>query len=159
MPETQNDLLKKEIDGMLLRKQSLLASLQDDVSTFEQEKETVSTKIGSAVYAAYKEGTDASKDILDPLFGQMDELEKNIDQKTSKMAEIKARYDEEIEILSKSLNQAVKTEQQSPEPIPGPIQFVSDVVSNVASFCSECGAKYMPGDDLFCENCGFKLEE
>ena len=154
------DYLKKEIEGMQVRKQALLTSLQNDVSLLEQEKDGIALQVGNSVYAAYKnieEGSTSdltSSEDTTALFGQMEELDKNIEEKKSKMAEITARYDEEIEILTKSLGTSI------PEPAPVIVAPEPQPVAEappIATFCGECGTKYTPGENVFCEECGNKL--
>jgi len=181
------DYLKKEIEGMQVRKQALLTSLQNDVSLLEQEKDGIALQIGNSVYTAYKNiEEDSNIDLTSneettALFGQMEELDKNIEEKKSKMAEITARYDEEIEILTKSLGTSIPEPAPvplapvpQPEPVPEPPEPQDEPVKPepapaqpepqpaaeapaVATFCGECGTRYTPGVNLFCEECGNKL--
>jgi len=111
--ETSNELLKREIEGMQLRKQTLLSSLQTDVLEIEQQKDVLSIQIGYAVYSAHKENKDEPNIIqtafLTNLYSQMDELDGKVMEIKAKMNEISARYDDEIDILSKSLSALPQT--------------------------------------------------
>jgi len=147
------ELIKKEIDGMTLRKQTLLASLGNDVTVLEKQKDSVSVKIGNAAYDAYREERAANNNDMAPLFIEMDNIENEIAEKKAKMVEITSRYDEEIEILTKSLNQPL----QSPAPEPEPKAEIITTTAVVLTFCEECGTKYTPGVNVFCEECGTRF--
>ena len=144
-----NVLLQNVIDGMQLRKQSMLSPLQTKILEFEKQKDVLSIQIGHAVYSAHKKSNAEQDSIqtafLSSLFSQMGELDSKIDGINSEMAEIEACYEEEVNLLAESLGSA-------------PLQPTPGGATGVAMFCSECGAKYVQGDSSFCENCGARLE-
>ena len=164
--ETPADLLKKEINGMQLRKQSLLASVQNEMLMLEQQRSGVLIQIGNAMYTAHKENNDVPSDSLVPFYSQIDTLEQSVQEKKTKIDEISARYDDEIVMLTNSLNLVMQPQMPVPgapgmppmpgmPPLPGQVQPAISPAPQM--FCNECGTKYVPGHNVFCEECGTKL--
>jgi len=160
MPDTSNnsDLLKKEIDSMHLRKQTLLASLGNDIAELEKQRDIVAVSVGYLMYNANKEEKGEPKDALAPLYEEMKNIENEIDSKKTKMSDISARYDEEIDILLKSINlpSSAPATITPPKPPVTPTPAAPSASAAVL-FCEECGAKYTDGETKFCETCGTKL--
>jgi hypothetical protein len=157
--------LQKEIEGMELKKQTLIAAVQGEIQTARRQKDSELYQIGVAVYDAHINGT-AVEDTLAGHYNGIASLEKLIAEKETKMQEIASRYDEEIGMLNTQLGFSPQPQAAMPgmplpqafTPGPGvPFQQAQGGSTGAGAFCDKCGAPYTPGEDMFCAGCGNKL--
>lgn len=146
--------LQKEIEGMELKKQSLIASVQNEINRAKQLIDNTFYQIGSDVY----KGRIDEENIDDKLaehFNSIESFNTLIAEKESKIKEITSRYDEEIGMLNSHLAQ---TQQQGAAP--GSYMAIpSNTGAESGPTCPGCGKPYTPGSDLFCMGCGKKLSK
>jgi DNA repair exonuclease SbcCD ATPase subunit len=133
--------LKKEIESTQFKKQSLVAAVQSELQEALQKRESLFAQIGKVEYANRKQGV--SKEVHSEHFAQIDALNTQIEEKTAKIKEIEGRYDEEIRMLEKMLQQ--------------PAAPTVAAIGVGQAPCPNCGAGYVPGDDTFCASCGQRL--
>jgi len=107
-----NELLQKAIEGMQLRKQSMLSSLQTDALEVEKQKDVLAIQIGHVAYSAHKknkgEQNSIETEFLISLFSKMEALDTKIDEINREMTEISECFEEEVEALTKSLGEELE---------------------------------------------------
>jgi hypothetical protein len=140
--------LQKEIEGMELKKQALLAAVTAEIQAAGQRKDNELYLIGSAVYKAHAAGVPAEA-AISVHFENIAGLEKLMAEKEAKIQEIASRYDEEIGILTAQTELA--KHPREPEPAPAFVPVQSGPV------CVKCGKAFNPEEDMFCIGCGNKL--
>ena len=132
--------IRKDIADLESKKENLMLSLQQDYEDINDHITGEYCKIGEEAYALYKNG-EHSLEGLSEYFMNVAQLEKELAAKDRKITEISERYDEEIGILKKLVQSAKKSDPKSNK-----------------RFCENCGTAFTPGRDLFCLECGSKLE-
>jgi len=124
--------IRQDIEDLKNKKQTLVLSLQNDVSAINAKRDEEFLRIGKMAFEMSTRGEDSMAS-LDASFVQIKEYDAQMQERNAKMTEISERYDEEIEMLEKLV------------PAQAPPQF-----------CSNCGKACAEGD-AFCMGCGFKL--
>jgi hypothetical protein len=155
--------LQREIEGMELRKNALITSVQGEITAAKQREASEFFNIGLDVYNAHLSGESAD-DKLAAHYDTLAEIRNLISEREAKMTEIANRYDEEIGMLRTQIN-APPPPPQAPAPAyaPQPPQPGASIfpqpapVSSSRAFCEKCGAAYTPGADMFCSGCGARL--
>jgi len=137
--------LQKEIEGMELRKQSLVSAVQNEIRVARQKVDSEYQQIGLKVYTSHKNNEDINFSQTTH-FGEIENLNNLIAEKEAKMNEMAKRYDEEIGMLRAHLSTIM------PQPnAPKPWNALSGGSNAV---CANCKNPYTPGVDLFCKGCG-----
>ncbi|MCL2752660.1 MAG: hypothetical protein FWE44_00755 [Defluviitaleaceae bacterium] len=125
--------VKSDIADLKDKKQALTQAVQNDIDAVQAKIDKDFHDIGKSAYDLHT-GGNASMDTLASRFTIIDEYKTDQKEKMAKIAEIASRYDEEIQLLEKLVEDA------GPE-----------------AFCSSCGKAYALGTDVFCADCGNKL--
>ena len=133
MSEMDINKISSDIEDLKGKRQSLLRSLQNDIDEIESLMNQQFCQIGQKAYGLAEDGTDTLES-LQADFESINRHRAEREGKLSKMADIAARYDEEITLLEKLIPEAPATPS-----------------------CTACGAQYRPGRDIFCMSCGRKL--
>lgn len=139
--DEREENLKKEIKSLEFRKQSVLTSINGEIASLQSEQKTLFFEAGEYAYDIWCK--DKTQTDLTSYWDQVQELTDKIAAQEAKKKEMTDRYDEEIKLISSSLNVAVNS--GNPE-----------VASGSAS-CPNCGSAIAEGD-IFCQNCGTKLQ-
>ena len=115
------------------KKETLILSIQKDIDNIKKTIAEYYHGLGEKVYETY---TDNSFDITThtEVFDLITANKESIASKEKKIAEIAERYDEEIDLLEKLV-----------EDMPKP---------QIKEFCTGCGSPFTRGVDMFCINCG-----
>lgn len=129
--------IKKEIKSTELKKSSMVSAVAGEKTELEQQRTSCFAKIGSDAYTLHKSGSTSYD--FSGIFQQIEALEVQMVEKDEKIAELNARYNEEISLLSAT----VPTDEAA-----APTQ--------AASFCEKCGTQASAGD-AFCQSCGNKM--
>ena len=133
--DTEKKLLN-EIESIKFKKQTMVMSIQGEIQSATAKRDGVFCQIGKLVYESKGTSTEGSS-----YFGEIDALNALIKEKENKISEITSRYDDEINMMSKML-------QQQPQ------QGATMAVAAGQVPCPQCGAGYTPGVDNFCISCG-----
>lgn len=175
--------LQQEIDGMELKKQSLLSAVNGEIVNAKQQINNELFQIGSKVYQCHldKKGYNGLDGLLGEHYDNIAAQNKIIEEKEEKLKDITARYDDEINLMRTQLNAAHQNPQGAAggAPCPGcgrlytpgidkfcmgcgrslPVA-VSQAAAPTAggAACPKCGRAYTPGTDKFCDVCGTKLD-
>ena len=138
--------LINEIDGMELKKRSLVSAIQNEITVLKQKADFVFHQIGVDMYNAYKKGGN-NDDKLTSHFNEVEQINKVIEEKEAKSKDIVARYDDEIGMMKSSLGTAA------------PAVMIQPGIAQAqgGSVCPKCAVPYTPGADIFCMGCGYKL--
>jgi hypothetical protein len=123
--------VKKDIEDLKDKKQTLLISLENDIKGIDSQILKEFCIIGKKAYDLNTEGKDSLAALAEE-FTKINDFKAAQEAKKVKMTEISARYDDEITILEKLVP------QEAPP-----------------SFCMNCGKPYKAGD-AFCMGCGTK---
>ena len=141
--DEKEENLKKEIHSLELRKASVFSTIDGEISRLQNEKQNVLLTAGTTAYETWcKDQTQAN---LIEYWNKIQELEQAISEQEAKKEEMGNRYDEEIRLISNSLN---------PVTISAPI---SNIPVSGASQCPSCGT-LISAEDVFCQSCGTKLK-
>ncbi len=179
--ETPADKVRKEIESTEFKKQSMLAIIESEKNTLLNEKWKELYNIGVYAYEQYEsENTEYD---FSSYVEAIKILEKEIVEKDGKIEEISLRYNEEIDLLNKSLQslappppptqpmpvppqpmQAPVPPQPMQAPVPPPMQAPpmgetvqnQDAAAQASLFCNQCG-KGLETGDVFCPFCGSKV--
>lgn len=127
--------LKQEINSLELRKESVFAAINGEITRLQRERENVLTQAGTAAYAAWS-GGHAQAD-LTGFWNKIQDLEKAIAEQETKRKEMGTKYDEEIKLINSNLG--ISADGSSAK-------------------CPKCGAAVNQGDG-FCQNCGASLPQ
>lgn len=139
--DEREENLKKEIKSLEFRKQSVLTSINGEIASLKSERKTLFLEAGEYAYDVwYKDETQAD---LTSYWNQVQELEDKIAAQEAKKKEMTDRYDEEIKLISNSLNVAVNSSNSA--------------VASGSALCPNCGSA-IADDDVFCQSCGTKLQ-
>lgn len=130
--------VQNEIKSLQIRKESVVSAIQTDIAKLQKEKENVLLQAGTKAYEDWMNHC-SSMEGLEAFWKQIQDIETDKKEKEAKKAEMETKYDEEISLLQKDLNQNI------PE----------NTGSGMA--CPKCGAG-IKEEDLFCEQCGAKLK-
>lgn len=128
--------IKKEIKNTEFKKSSMISAVVGEKTELDQQISICFGKIGSDAYTLHKSGSSSYD--FSAIFAQIEALDTQMAEKDVKIAEITARYDEEISLLSATV----------------PTGEVATPAS--APFCEKCGTQSSLGD-AFCQNCGNKM--
>ncbi len=144
--ETEEDKIRTEIQNTEFKKNSMVATVNNEKAQLEQEKRGHFFAMGETVYNNHKERI--SVEDFQETFQKIHALEEQMKEKDAKIQEITARYDEEISLLSANLVsiQAATTAASTPAQAP----------AAKGGFCENCGNAHN-GQNAFCESCGNKL--
>ena len=140
--------LQKEIEGMELKKQSLISAVQNEIRSAQQKIDYEFQQIGLKIYTNYKDKEQINFNQTEH-FGEIDDLSNLIAEKEAKMNDIVRRYDDEIGMLRTHLSTLMPHVSN---------QVQQNVLSgNAQAVCANCKKPYALGVDLFCMGCGQKL--
>lgn len=135
--------IKKEIKSLEIRKQSVLASINGEIANLQSEQRTLFLEAGEYAYGIWcEDGTQAD---LTDYWNRVKGFANKIAVQEAKKKEMTDRYDEEINLISGSLNVAINSVSPSP------------AVASGSALCPNCGSAIADGD-VFCQNCGTKLQ-
>lgn len=154
--ETEADKIMKEITNTQFKRDTILASIDNDKTKIVFAKNEKIMAIGQHVYDKIKKG-ESDFDITS-IMTDIANLDDEIAIIEDKMKNMAARYDEEIAMLQSS--HAMYVQPVAPV-APAPVAPVAPIpVAPVAgkSFCEECG-KPMEATDMFCGECGTKVHK
>ncbi len=126
----------------------MISAVNTEKMGLEQQKISIFTEIGRMAYQSHQAGEDMGN--LQQFFEQIQETEGRIGEKDQKIAEIATRYDEEISLLTATLN-SITTAQASMANQGVPVAPVMPVGGG--AFCENCGRQAGVGD-AFCQGCG-----
>ena len=126
--------LRQEINSLELRKESVLAAINGEITHLQGERNNVLLEAGKTAYNAWCK--DNSKADLTEFWGKMQELDGCIRQQEEKKAAMGEKYDEEIGLINRNLS-------------------VANMDSSM--HCPQCGA-FIGEGDMFCQNCGNSLK-
>lgn len=139
--DDREEKLKQEIKSLELRKESVLASINGEISNLQVEQRNILLEAGKFGYETWCK--DKVQTNLVSYFEKVQELDGKIQEQETKKKEMTDRYDEEIKLIANNLN-------------PVSVNVETTVVGGSAS-CPNCGAG-ITNDDVFCQNCGTKLQ-
>lgn len=139
--DEREENLKKEIKSLEFRKQTVLTSINGEIASLQSEQRTLFLEAGEYAHDIWCK--DEKQADLTSYWDQVQELTDKIAAQEAKKKEMTDRYDEEINLISSSLNVAVKSTN-------------SEAASGSAS-CPNCGSA-IAADDIFCQSCGTKLQ-
>ena len=148
--ETPAKKLQKEIEGMELKKQSLVAAVQSEVHAARRKRNDELCQAGLAGYQSHFNGVEVG-DKLVTHFEAIKSLDELIAEKEAKIKDIASRYDDEIGLLKTQLGVMLSQPNR-----PNPASVLAG--GGLDDFCTNCGHPYTPGDELFCTECGQKLD-
>ncbi len=176
--ETPADKVRKEIESTEFKKQSMISIIESEKNTLSNEKWKELCNMG--VYAYEQCENENPEYDFSNFVEAIKILEKEITEKDKKIEEISVRYDEEIDLLNKSLQALTPAPPQPipappqpmqapvpqpmpvpmPQPMPAPDAGATlqnqDVSMQASSFCNQCG-KGLETGDAFCPFCGNKV--
>ncbi|MFI3312823.1 MAG: zinc ribbon domain-containing protein [Eubacteriales bacterium] len=135
--ETEQEKLQGELDSIVFKKNTLLASETTDKADNDAQKQAIYEKIGLVMFTCHCEQKDVPD--LTPLYLQLQGLQQEMAEKTAKYQDLILRYDEEIAMLQAS---------------PAVPEVVQEDEENIA-FCGNCGQQ-LKSIDIFCPSCGTK---
>lgn len=139
--DEREENLKKEIKSLEFRKQSVLTAINGEIVSLQSEQKALFLEAGEYAYEIWcKDKTQAD---LTSYWNQVQELTNKIAVQEAKKKEMTDRYDEEINLISNSLNVAANSGN------PG--------VTSGSAVCPNCGSA-IAAADVFCQNCGTKLQ-
>lgn len=137
--ETDSDKIQSQIDGMVLRKNSLVSVVENEISVLKRE---IDSNIYQAGLHAYNQKEIGSEELnFKEFWDKIDVLKVEVITKEKKSSEISFRYDDEISMLQTTVQMSVPIAKQQPM---------------TGATCSGCGLNITEGD-LFCEHCGNKV--
>ena len=143
-----NDI--KDLKG---KKDVLILSIQNDIDNIKKTIADYYHGLGEKVYETY---VNNSFDITAhaEVFELITSNKESIASKEKKMGEISERYDEEIDLLEKLINDMPKPQVIEDTPMPQVVENTPKPQSK--EFCISCGSPFTRGVDIFCINCGKK---
>ena len=145
--------LQQEIEGMELKEQSLISAVQNEIQASSRKLDAVLRKIGMDIYQSHKDGAAMDGawigDKMKPQFDEIAEIKSSIAEKEAKIKDITVRYDDEIKLLKSQLTIAQQQATRMAKSVP--------VTPNDA-LCGNCGKPFALSVDVFCTNCGHKLD-
>lgn len=137
----REEKLRQEIKSLELRKESVLASINNEIIKLQSEQNSLFLDAGKYAYDIWSK--DKLQTDLSSYWDKVQELDDRIKEQEAKKKEMTERYDEEIELISNNLNNGMR-------------EGTSTDDSGMAS-CPHCGAT-IASDDIFCQSCGKKLQ-
>ena len=126
--------LKQEIKSLELRKESVFAAINGEISRLQRERSNVLLAAGTMAYDTWCR--DNSQADLTEYWNKIQDLDRLISEQEAKKTEMGSKYDEEIKLINSNLG-------------------ISNSGSNIQ--CPKCGAA-IKEDDVFCLKCGEKLK-
>lgn len=141
--DEREENLKKEIKSLEFRKESVLVSINSEITGLQAQQKKLYLEAGKYAYEVWCE--DKTQADLTTYWNQVQELDGKIEVQEAKKKEMSDRYDEEIKLIASSMNVMVNS----------PVS-AAPVDSGSAS-CPNCGAP-IAEDDIFCQGCGTKLQ-
>lgn len=139
--DEREENLKKEVRSLEFRKQSVLASINNEIANLQSEQRTLFLEAGEYAYDAWRK--DREQADLTSYWDKVQELADKIAGQEAKKNEMIDRYDEEISLIAGSLNVAVNN--------------TSLAAASGSAVCPNCGSAIADGD-IFCQGCGTKLQ-
>ena len=116
------------------KKDTLILSIQKDIDNIKKTIADYYHGLGEKVYEAHINNSFDINEYTD-VFESITSNKASIATKEKKISEIAERYDEEIDLLEKLV-------EDMPKPQGG------------KEFCTGCGSPFTRGVDMFCINCG-----
>ena len=141
--DAREEKLKQEIKSLELRKESVLASINNEIIKLQSEQKSIFLDAGKYAYETWCESKTPAD--LTTYWNQVQELADKIAVQEAKMKEMTERYDEEIRLIASNLNGAANS---------GASVSPADVTS---ATCPNCGM-VISDEDIFCQGCGTKLQ-
>ncbi len=148
--------LEKEIRSLELRKESILSTINGEISRLRGERNNVLLAVGTAVYEAHKK--ESGQPELQEYWSKIEDLEGQITEQESKKEEMTVKYDEEIRLINANL--AAYTASMAAPAGNGygtPVNNGYAAAAPTGKTCPECGAPVAEGN-VFCRSCGTKLQ-
>lgn len=132
---------EKIIDQTQEKMNQLVSSVNNEIQMHKSVMRDLHSKIGAIIYEMYKESklTIELSEELKNLMNELSDNEEQVYRLDLKMKSIRERYEEELEILRKF--QPISHEK----------------IQSTNECCKKCGSAINEGD-LFCINCGQKVE-
>lgn len=141
--DEREENLKKEINSLEFRKESVLASINSEIVNLQSEQRTLFLDAGKYAYETWCENKTQAD--LTTYWNQAQELDEKIAVQKAKKKEMSDRYDEEIRLIASNLNMTVNNNAPA---VPSDPDSAS---------CPNCGMAIADGD-IFCQGCGTKLQ-
>lgn len=139
--DEREENLKKEISSLEFRKETVIASINNEIQSLITEQEKRFLDAGRYAYEVWcKDKTQAD---LTSFWNKVQEIADKIAVQETKKKEMTGRYDEEIKIISSSLNVTMNNIPLS--------------ISSGMTTCQNCGTS-ISCDDVFCQACGTRLK-
>jgi len=145
--------IDREIASLESKKKDLVKSVSNEISHLQAKITAKYTEIGESVYNGHI-ANDSSQDLLMQKFDEVTAMKNNIDEKQLKIKSIVDRYNEEKSIMEKMKTQT-PVNTPPPPPPPQPDLGIKPRIP-AAGTCGACGAPFSI-DDVFCKNCGNKV--
>lgn len=139
--DEKEENLKKEIKSLEIRKESVLASINNEIISLQSEQKALFLDGGKYAYEIWcKDKTTAN---LTMYWNQVQELADKIVVQEAKKKEMTDRYNEEINLIASNLS----------------FSESSNALESTSGsmFCPNCGILVAEGD-TFCLGCGTKLQ-
>ena len=146
--------IRMDLTDLEGRKQSLILALQNDIEAINDQLYLVFYQIGLKAYEMYRGGSSSLEQLKESFDNITPHMTERI-AKEKKIAEIAERYDEEIALLEKLL--PIGFEDMQSEVEAEAEAYAAAEAEESEGVCPNCNAPYVPGDDVFCKNCGRKL--
>lgn len=142
--------VQAEIQNTEFKKNSMISAVSAEKLALEQQKINCFRDMGETAYRQHLAKEENYH--FQPFFTQIEQIESQVMEKERKINEIATRYDEEIGLLTSTLNAITQT-QASIVAAPA-----GNMVPPVAAggFCENCGSPSAAGD-AFCQSCGKPL--
>lgn len=139
--DEREENLKKEISSLEFRKETIIASINSEIMSLRAGQEKHFFDAGKYAYEVWcKDKVQAD---LTSFWNEVQEIADKIDVQESKKKEMTERYDEEIKIISSSLNTVVNVSMPA--------------VNSGSAFCQNCNSA-VSDTDIFCQACGTRLK-
>ncbi len=170
--ETPADRIRKEIESTEFKKQSMISTIESEKGALLNEKWKELYNMGVHAYEQHKDENPEYD--FSSYVEAIKILDDEISEKDNKIEEIAARYDEEVDLLNKSLQSlmppeppAVQMGQAAPVPVqmgqpmqaPPPIGQPMQVPPPIdVALQNQDVSPQAPADAFFCNQCGKGLE-
>lgn len=152
--DEREENLKKEVKSLELRKESILVSINGEITSIQAEQKRILLEAGQYAYGIWsKEKLQAD---MTTYFEQIKVLDDKIAQEEMRKKEMSARYDEEIKLISGNIAMAVPSGMSGS----GNVAVSSSIATSIAGgagICPKCNST-IASDDVFCQSCGTKLQ-
>lgn len=150
--ETEADKIKKEIENIVLKKNSIISAIETEKQALLDQKNGLIFSMGQHALDSFTNGTSYEfENIVNEIRG----IDQGVEEKNIKISELVVRYDEEVHLMHIRLEQ-IEPAQQPMQQQPVQQQPMQQQPVSGAKTCGNCNVS-VSGNDAFCENCGNKL--